>query len=699
MVRKRATKKNGGKTGKRPSKDDARVANWNTAAEIPMEDEDEFHMSRDQILLEGEDDDDDDLGGGDEVFGLQGLSSDSEADEEDDDQYADMNDDDEDAELSAPSKSTKKSKKDAKVKGKKASAPSSSSSEADSDSEEETWGRGKKAYYASNADEIDSEDEEAREMEEQEARRLQGKALEGMTDADFGLEDDAVAGDVDAGENEDFGVVDTSTVPAIPLATTDPAAILKHLEKTNPEALALARDWEDTAYNLAKAKQKLDKPEGFGERLGLGMMHLYYQTLLTYASTLAFYIHLRATPKYATKPDTLQSHPIFARLLTLKQALATLEELDFAPSDSDEEDELDDGEEDSLVDDDSMDFAGEVLSDSDDDEMLSEGDEEDGLPRRRRVDFAELGELLAEAEEASKGGPFTLNVTSGVVKKGDAKKAKTNGAPDTDKPPKKKRKTADAKSQPVFDLVEPEFEPSSSSAFTKSTPSVTFDLDAHGEPTALQHADAADKRAKKRTLRFYTSRIESKSAKREGARQAAMGGDDDIPYRERRKEKETREAREAAKRALGQGGEDLEAGDAMDVDDFGGADGEGAAQEEDGYYDLVARASKAKKAAKKAAHDAEVAAERELLAGAMDEESAGGPRAPTRAIMANKGLTPKRAKAVRNPRVKKRMRFEKAQRKVASQRAVYKGGLAATGGRYEGEKSGISKVVKSVKLS
>ena len=43
-------------------------------------------------------------------------------------------------------------------------APSSSSSEADSDSEEETWGHGKKAYYASNADEIDSEDEEAREM-------------------------------------------------------------------------------------------------------------------------------------------------------------------------------------------------------------------------------------------------------------------------------------------------------------------------------------------------------------------------------------------------------------------------------------------------------------------------------------------------------------------------------------------------------
>jgi U3 small nucleolar RNA-associated protein 3 len=76
-----------------------------------------------------------------------------------------------------------------------------------------------------------------------------------------------------------------------------------------------------------------------------------------------------------------------------------------------------------------------------------------------------------------------------------------------------------------------------------------------------------------------------------------------------------------------------------------------------------------------------------------------GQRGVTRAILKNKGLTPSRSKSVRNPRVKKRIKFEEAKKKVRSQKAVYKGGLANTGGRYEGEASGIStKVVKSVKL-
>jgi U3 small nucleolar RNA-associated protein 3 len=82
----------------------------------------------------------------------------------------------------------------------------------------------------------------------------------------------------------------------------------------------------------------------------------------------------------------------------------------------------------------------------------------------------------------------------------------------------------------------------------------------------------------------------------------------------------------------------------------------------------------------------------------MTEDNATGPRAPTRTILANKGLTPRRPKAVRNPRVKKRERFEKAQQKVSSQKAVYKGGIGDVN-KYQGEKSGITKVVKSVKLS
>ena len=78
-----------------------------------------------------------------------------------------------------------------------------------------------------------------------------------------------------------------------------------------------------------------------------------------------------------------------------------------------------------------------------------------------------------------------------------------------------------------------------------------------------------------------------------------------------------------------------------------------------------------------------------------DDDEAGGPRALTRAILKNRGLTPHRSKSVRNPRVKKRQKFDKAKKVLASQKAVFKGGDAS---RYEGERTGISTVVKSVRF-
>lgn len=82
-----------------------------------------------------------------------------------------------------------------------------------------------------------------------------------------------------------------------------------------------------------------------------------------------------------------------------------------------------------------------------------------------------------------------------------------------------------------------------------------------------------------------------------------------------------------------------------------------------------------------------------------DDDTVDGQRGITRAILKNKGLTPRRSKSVRNPRVKKRQKFEKAQKKLSSQKAVYKGGLNATGGYYGGEKSGISLTVKGIKYN
>lgn len=76
---------------------------------------------------------------------------------------------------------------------------------------------------------------------------------------------------------------------------------------------------------------------------------------------------------------------------------------------------------------------------------------------------------------------------------------------------------------------------------------------------------------------------------------------------------------------------------------------------------------------------------------------ADGKRKISYAIEKNKGLTPHRKKDVRNPRVKKRKRFDEKKKKLASMKPVYKGGEGKGG--YKGELTGIKGgLVKSTKL-
>jgi len=303
---------------------------------------------------------------------------------------------------------------------------------------------------------------------------------------------------------------------------------------------------------------------------------LFSEALLTYATTLAFYLHMRSSKKYAQHPELLKSHPILNRLLTLKQSISTLENLDFAASD--EESDIDDDDESLSLD---IDADEETL----DREQLWKFD------RLKGLEADELQELLNDAQSLIDPSKFAT--------------------PSTGKPPKKKRKTDSAGLKkavlPTFDLVEPVYSRSKS-----SSSNVVDDIgntDVYGEATFLPHADQADKNARKKSLRFHTSKIESASARRQGARNNAVGGDDDIPYRERRKEKEARVAKELEKKAKarGQGGDDLD-----DVEPNNDArkrrrdeeddenDGEEGA---DGYYELVKRKTEEKKEKKRADYE------------------------------------------------------------------------------------------------
>ena len=365
-----------------------------------------------------------------------------------------------------------------------------------------------------------------------------------------------------------------------------------------------------------------------------------------------------------------------------------------------------------------------------------------GKKKKARLESNELQELLKDAEtDISDLAPAANGAASSGRKRRKATKEPLSFDQEeaTSEPPKKRQKIDKDKDSkrsikprvPVFDLVEPEFEYSAS----KPTPSSSASdvADSFGEQTTLQSFDAADKKARKKSLRFHTSRIESAATRRDKGAKNLLGGDDDIPYKERKKQKEIREAKESAKKSRGLGGDDLSNGDPevdTDIDsaglngDFGGSKSgkkrswgdsdEGHEDVDPGeYYSLVEKSAKEKKEKKKAEYDAARAAERYVLPNTCPPrpfltivtpsdaltvpEAADGPRPLTRAILKNRGLTPHRSKSVRNPRVKKRQKFEKAKKKVSSQKAVYKGGIGNTDS-YGGERSGISKVVKAVRL-
>ncbi|KAF5315015.1 hypothetical protein D9619_007306 [Psilocybe cf. subviscida] len=690
MVRRRSTKKdhNAGSKPKPLKRSDGKMKKWETIGDIPMDEEDQFHHNRDKILLDGNsremmDDEDDE-----EVFALKGMEGDSDSDdgvpdydEEEEEDYPMAEED------AAPKKEKKKSKKDKKAKGK--NAVDEEDEEEQGEEEEESWGKGRGAYYSSNADQLESDDDEGNELEEQESKRLQIKAREELNDDDFGLNDNPET------ENQDEAKDVLDAVPTVlPPPTTDKRELLKHLEKTSPESLALARDWDQTARSLQKAKAKVEKVQTESpDALSLGMLHLHYQALLSYSTMLAFYLHMRASAKYAQRPHLLKSHPILQRLLVLKQSLSTLEDLDFAGDDSDEEDE-DDDEDAYSMDSEQMQADREMLWSMDHDSD-ADGDEADSVD----FDSDELAELMKDAKMSLEEGPSSKppKKKQKIQAQEESSSEEEEDTPAKSKSKKKSDKKSEKKNKlvtPVFDLVEPEFVSSKPSSHRTKTAPGDDVLDAFGESTALHSVDAADKTARKKSLRFHTSKIESASARRQGARNQAAGGDDDIPYRERKSAKEARLVKEAAIKAQNQVGAPLDDEEPepkvgqkrpRDEEDEGG-------ESPDEYYELVKNKSKEKKIKKKEEYEA---AARERI---MDDSEVSGPRSLTRAILANKGLTPHRPKAVRNPRVKKRQKFEKAKKKLASQKATYKGGLSAVGGKYAGESSGISKVVKSVPL-
>ena len=544
------------------------------------------------------------------------------------------------------------------------------------------WGNSRRDYY--NADTITTEADALEE--EAEARRLQQKQLQGMTEADFGfdeLEWLQASKSVEDGEDNGGDNVIREVLPKLQITDAmGPEERLRILRIRYPEFEPLAKEFIDlqavhedlkTAANAAIAlQQQLDfrKGELLVTERPTPIAAVKHGALSAYLAALSMYFAVltsgpaNSDGKFSAMPsEELRDHTIMATLVQCRDLWERLKNVTVPKVDVENVTEAQ-----KINKSHATGLGNHELKDDQGKKSLEEGM---GDRPKRKKKRKSKEQKAAEAAQA----------------KADALRAE------------RLRKTEEELTS-LSTLTAPSKLSSKAPKLSAKIAAKTEDSDSDfGEQTALTPHEAAEKAKRKKSLRFYTSQIAQKSNKRDTAGRDA-GGDADLPYRERLKDRQARLNADAE--ARGKKSKKVTEGEALggpsDEEDHAAAqelrDGSGS----EDYYDLVAARSAEKKASKAARAAAHAQAEKEgAIVRVVEEETADGKRAISYAIEKNKGLAPRRKKDVRNPRVKKRKKFEEKKKKLGSIRQLYKGGEGRGG--YGGEKTGIStRLVKSVKL-
>ena len=544
------------------------------------------------------------------------------------------------------------------------------------------WGPSRKDYY--NADTIQTEADALEE--EAEARRLQQKQLEGMTEADFGfdeLEWLKASKNVEDGEDNDGDNVIREVLPKLQITEAmGSEERLRILRMRYPEFEPLAKEFinlqavvenfKTAAIAAIAVQQQLDAKGDqslLTEQSLTPVAAVKHGALSAYLAALSMYFALLTSGaadsdgKLSPMPsEELRDHTIMETLVQCRDLWEKLKNV--AVPNIDVENVLQAEKSHSHT-------TGLETHESTCEKGRRRIREEIEGPPKRKKEHKSKERKEAEAAQV----------------KADALRAE------------RLRKTEEELAS-LSTLTNPSRLSSKAPKLSRKNSPGTKDSDSDfGEQTALTPHEAAEKVKRKKSLRFYTSQIAQKSNKREAAGRDA-GGDADLPYRERLKDRQARlnaEAEARGKRskkstegeALGGPSDEEDRAVAQELRDSSGSED---------YYDLVAARSADKKASKAALAAAHAQAEKEGgIVRIMEEETADGKRAISYAIEKNKGLAPRRKKDVRNPRVKKRKKFEEKKKKLGSIRQIYKGGEGRGG--YGGEKTGIStRLVKSVKL-
>ncbi|KAL7275415.1 something about silencing protein 10 [Rhizina undulata] len=624
------------------------IRSWEDVAD----EEDQFHISRDKILFEddtaGRRGDDDFAASDEEVMALSGVDDDSDSDE-DSEAYDESEDEDSSRKRSQVGEDDSDSEIDDGRRKHK------------DDEEVEGWGSSKKNYYG--GDTIETEQDAA--DEEAEAKRIQSKQLSALNEADFLFdEEEWAAGDDEAKEVKSIGkAVITEALP-----TTIPESMpveeqTKLFHARHPEFQPLANEFTELRPLHMQLRSSAAAAEAVGETAKTSVAIAKFHTLTAYFGILSMYFALLASEEVVKSQGmALKDHPVMEKLVICRERWNAVKDLEV------EEIRSSPRGINKVID---MDHHSEPENTA-----LILAPKNEKLERKRKR--TKLDEDLP--------GPKAKRST--ILK--DAEKAKR--LEDSFADLELLTTTYKAKSKSSKNSATAKDKPKKASSFADA-----YDSDDYGEDTHLTSLDAEEKATRRKNLRFYTSQIVSKSAKRALASQRA-GGDMDIPHKERRKEKELRLAAEAARRRAAGEGADLDSDEPEENDRRPAKE----IQEPDSdleYYNQVADASKKRKEEKKTLYEVQREAKREgdVVKIVEGEVRPDGKRAIGYTIEKNKGLAPHRSKDVRNPRVKKRKKYEAAKKKLGSKKAIWKGGQQ---GAYGGEATGIkTNLVKSVKFA
>jgi len=530
---------------------------------------------------------------------------------------------------------------------------------AEEDDDTGIWGTTKQDYYG--ADDMETEQDAL--DEETEAKRIQQKQLQGMTAADYGFdEDEWQDSKKDAAKEKNDKAVVTEVLPQMKISEDmSPAERLKLLKSRYPEFEPLSKDFLELQEEMKELRKDAIHAQEYLKSPGIRIPEGFVPVAVTkhraasaYITVLSMYFALLTSQAkdidaVALPLNVLRDHPVMDSLLKSREMWLKAKVLP--------------GE--------------ELVGNEADAEADGDSDEVD-------EDLEELSDTLAKPKKQLSKKTKAQKAAAAADAEAEARRAEKMAKTEADlmdldallgQKPSKKKKAA----KPV--------------QFLHGENDSDF-----GDETELTAQEQADKDKKRKSLRFYTSQIAQKANKR-GAAGRNAGGDDDIPYRERLKDKQARLMAEAEKRGRKPTAAGEELGGESDEEDRRQAkEIRGEADSEDDYYDMVAAKSSKKKSDKKALADAQ----REAAASGgrvVEQEVVGadGKRKISYLIEKNKGLTPHRKKDVRNPRVKKRKKYEEKTKKLASMKPTYKGGEGRGG--YGGEMTGIkSGIVKSTKL-